>query len=72
MDPIHNPNLISLRSILIFSHLRFGLAGIIFPSGISTKMLWAFVISIMRAKCRAHLILIDLIIIIVFGEDYNL
>jgi len=60
---------ISLRSILIFSfHLHLGL----FPSCFPTKILYAFLISSMCATCPIHLILLDLITLIIFGEVYNL
>jgi hypothetical protein len=59
---------ISLRSILILSaHLRLGLR----PSGLPTNILYAFLFSI-RATCPAHLILFDLIILIILGEEYKL
>jgi hypothetical protein len=62
--------LISLRSISISStHLRLGLSGGLFPSGFSTNILYAFLFSPIRATCSAHLILLNLIILIMFGEE---
>jgi hypothetical protein len=61
---------ISPRFILILLfHLRLGL-----PSGVlpSTKILYAFVITPMSATCTDHLILIDLITLVIFGEGYML
>jgi hypothetical protein len=37
-----------------------------------TNILYAFLVSSIRATCPAHLILLDLIILIILGEEYNL
>jgi hypothetical protein len=59
----HHPNL-SLRSILILStHLRLGLPSGFFPSGFPTNILYAFLVSPIRATWPAHLIIIDLSIL---------
>jgi hypothetical protein len=61
-----------LRSILIVSsHLYLGLASGLFPSGVNTKILFAFLFFLMHATCP-HLILLDLIIPIMLGEEYKL
>jgi len=63
-----SPNLTSWRSILILSsHLRLGLPNGIFPSGFSTKIPQATLLSPIRATCPAHLILLDLFTRITFG-----
>jgi hypothetical protein len=63
---------ICLRSILILStHLRLGLHSGLFPSGISTNILYAFLFFPIRATFPAHLIL-DMIILIILGEEYKL
>jgi hypothetical protein len=63
---------ISLRSVIILStHLRLGLHSGFFPSGFPINILYTFV-SLIRATCTAHLILLDLIILIILGEEYKL
>jgi hypothetical protein len=60
----------SLRSILIlFSHLCRCLASSLFPSGFPTKIVYVFLMSPIRSTCHAHLILLDLIILIIFCEE---
>jgi hypothetical protein len=54
------------------SHLRLGLLTGLFPSCFPTKILYAFLTSPMRATFIAHLILLDLITIIIFGQAYKI
>jgi hypothetical protein len=66
--PLHS---ISLRTILIlFTHLRLGRP--IVSSVAPTNILYAFIFSYIRATFHAHLIFLDLIILIILGEEYKL
>jgi len=64
------PHLTSWRYILILSsYLHLGLPSSIFPSGFPTRSLYAPLLLPVHATCPSHLIHLDLIIWIVFGEE---
>jgi len=71
-NPVHNFHRISLRLILLLSsHLRLGLPSGLLPSDFATKVLYAFLISALRAKCPANLTFLHMIIVIIFSEVCN-
>jgi hypothetical protein len=56
--------------VLILSfHLRLGLPSGVFHSGFPTKILYDFLMSPMRDKCPTHLIPLDFITLMIFGEE---
>jgi hypothetical protein len=59
----------SVRSILTFSHLYLSLPNSLFLSGIPTNTLHAFPYSRMRAKCLADSIVLQMIALIIFGDE---
>ena len=66
------PQPTSWRFILILSfHLSLGLPSGLFPSGFPTKTLYASLLSLIRVTSPAHLILLDLITRVIFGEQYR-
>jgi hypothetical protein len=71
INPVHTI-LSYLRSVLIlFPHLRLGLPIGLFPYGFSTNILYAFLFSPIRVTFPTTLILLELIIPIILGEQYN-
>jgi hypothetical protein len=68
----YSSNPISTRSTLMLSiQLRLGLLSGLFASGFPTSKLYTFLLSPIRAKCPAHVILIYLIILIKLCEEYR-
>jgi hypothetical protein len=73
MNSAHASTPYFLRSILTLSfRLCIHLPSSLFPSNSSVHILFAFLISPTCATCYNHLILIDLIILILFCEEYKL
>ena len=69
INPDHAPHPTSWISILILSsYLGLGLPSGLFPTGFLTKTLHAPILSPIHATYPAHLILLELITWIIFGE----
>jgi hypothetical protein len=68
-----HPHPVSLRFILILSYnLHLYLICHNFFSGFQIKMLYAFLVYPMRVTWPAYFIVLDLIILIEFGEKYSI
>ena len=57
--------------LILSSHLQLGIPSDLFSSGVHTKILYAPLLSHVRATRTAHLILLDLITVIISGEQYR-
>jgi hypothetical protein len=68
-NPIHTTP--TYPSKMLSTHLRLGLPIGLFPSGFLTNNLYVFFFSTIRTTWPTHLILLDLIILIIFTEDYK-
>jgi hypothetical protein len=68
----HHPHSISTQSSLMLSaHVRLGLPSVLFPTDFPTNKLYTFLFSPIRATCPAHLILLDMITLMILGEEYK-
>jgi hypothetical protein len=66
IDPVH-----TIPSCLSKTYW-IGLPSCLYPSGFPTNILYALLFSPIRATCHAYPIHFDLIILIMFGEEYKL
>jgi hypothetical protein len=68
---LHPTTLFQLAILILPSHLCQGLLSGILHSGFAARIL--YIISLfMPGTCTAHFILLDLIILIAFSEEYKL
>jgi hypothetical protein len=66
------PNPLLLSFILILcTYLRLGIPIGVFMFGFTTNILYAFLCSPIRATCPVPLMILDLIILIILGEEYK-
>jgi hypothetical protein len=71
LDPIHTtPPYFPKTQLNIILPPSLGLPIGLFPSGFAIKILHEFSLHV-PATCPAHRILLDLIILIIFGEEYK-
>jgi len=67
----HTHTIFSKISLILFFHLRLALLSYLFSLHFSIKILYAFLISPMRATCPIHLTHLYFITLIIFGKEYN-
>jgi hypothetical protein len=71
MNTVHNfPCYFSI--LILSSHLCLRLPSSLFPSGFPNNNFYACPMSLIRATCPVHLILLNLITLIIFDEAYGL
>ena len=71
INPVHALPSCSFKAILITSHLCLDLTSSHFPSDFPMKTSYAFLYSSIRATCPAHLVLPQLSVLTIFGEEYR-
>jgi hypothetical protein len=52
-------------------NLCLDLPSCLLPSGFPTKILYEFLTSPMFATCPAHLVYVDFVILLIFGQNYK-
>jgi hypothetical protein len=70
-NPVHTTQIPVRSTLILFTHLCVGLPSGLFPSGFPTNNLYMLLFSPIRATCLAHLILLDLIILIILGKSHS-
>jgi hypothetical protein len=67
------PHPLSLKiNLTLSTHLSLGLPSGLFPSGFRTNYPTCIYLLPIRATCPANFILLDLVILVILGEEYNL
>jgi hypothetical protein len=72
INPVHTTPSYLRFMLILFTHVRLGLPSGLFLFNFPTNILYAFLISPISTACPAHLILLHLIILIMFGKEYKL
>ena len=71
IDPLHAPSHFCICVLILSFHLRLGLPSGLLPSDFLTSILHAPPLSPIRATCSVLVSLLDLIIRMIFGEEYR-
>jgi hypothetical protein len=71
-EPTESTPHLPSQCLISASHLRLGLLSGLFPSGFPSKTLYNFFSCPMRATWPAHIILLVLIALMLFGDEYKL
>jgi hypothetical protein len=73
INPAHAPHPISYRPKLILNlYLCLGLPIGLFPPGLPTITLYTPLLSPIRATCPTYLVILDLMLRVIFGEEHRL